>query len=527
MANNSSFFLESGVFYPFNGSVGNIGGAGAAGMAAIWTSATILGSIAIGTGASNLLQLDASGRLPAIDGSLLTNLNPVFNTTLSVGALGNTQGVFFGMTHMVGRLRELIAVDDVGLTANFTQSGAQDDVTRASWGIHFGPGSDTFVIGRAAAGTTPPFNLTPLLQMTKFGQVIAGPPAGILAGNHFLVADFRTMGADAVLECRQLDPTHPSAMRYTDYLGVEKCAFGYDNPSSTWPYVDSSFWEGFLGTVDIRIISNANSGVSAAWAKATGDFGIYATTVLGTTYGTKTFGVTRDTGDTTCLGVLQAVGGGIFGVNVGSGSTTPVNVSLGGSFGTNTPGSTGNIKLSLFKDSVGDHYGIGISGGLMEFTLSPSGSGWGWFIGGATVGDYGKTTASTWTFAGDTVSTGKLVSSSPTGGIGYVAGSGGAVTQATSKATGATLNKVNGQITLNNAALAAATIVSFTFTNSTIGATDLVHVQHVSAGTLGAYTVTASAGAAGSTTVFVRNNTAGSLSEAIVIQFAVIKNAQT
>lgn len=42
-----------------------------------------------------------------------------------------------------------------------------------------------------------------------------------------------------------------------------------------------------------------------------------------------------------------------------------------------------------------------------------------------------------------------------TGGIGYQTGSGGTVTQATSKSTAVTLNKLSGRITLNAEALAA------------------------------------------------------------------------
>lgn len=105
---------------------------------------------------------------------------------------------------------------------------------------------------------------------------------------------------------------------------------------------------------------------------------------------------------------------------------------------------------------------------------------------------------------------------------GYITGEGGTVTQATSKSTGVTLNKKCGQITLNNAALAASTTVSFTLTNSTIAATDLLVLNHVSAGTAGSYALNAQAGA-GSASINVRNITAGSLSEAIVIGFAVIK----
>jgi hypothetical protein len=117
--------------------------------------------------------------------------------------------------------------------------------------------------------------------------------------------------------------------------------------------------------------------------------------------------------------------------------------------------------------------------------------------------------------------TGNVLSSG--GGVGYTTGNGGTVSQPTSKSTGVTLNKLCGTITLNNAALAAATIVTFTVTNSTVAATDVIVVQHDSGGTTGAYTIAANTSASGSFKISVRNNTAGSLGEAIVIRFAVIK----
>ena len=105
---------------------------------------------------------------------------------------------------------------------------------------------------------------------------------------------------------------------------------------------------------------------------------------------------------------------------------------------------------------------------------------------------------------------------------GYITGEGGTVTQATSKSTAVTLNKKCGTVTLNNAALAADAIVSFTLTNSTIAATDVVVLNHSSGGTAGKYALNAAAGA-GSAVITVTNISAGSLSEAIVIRFAVIK----
>lgn len=114
-----------------------------------------------------------------------------------------------------------------------------------------------------------------------------------------------------------------------------------------------------------------------------------------------------------------------------------------------------------------------------------------------------------------------IFSSGPDG-IGYSSGAGGTVTQATNKATGVTLNKICGQITMNNASLAAGTIVSFTLTNSCIALGDVIALNHVSGGTAGAYTLNAQAGA-GSASVNLRNNTGGALAEAVVIAFAIIK----
>jgi hypothetical protein len=119
------------------------------------------------------------------------------------------------------------------------------------------------------------------------------------------------------------------------------------------------------------------------------------------------------------------------------------------------------------------------------------------------------------------VAGGNLGYNATTGAFGYISGA-GTITQATNKATAVTLDSPSGQITLNGAALAADTTVSFTLTNSSITANDVLILNHLSAGTAGSYLLNAQA-AAGSASINVRNITAGSLSEAIVIGFAVIK----
>jgi len=128
------------------------------------------------------------------------------------------------------------------------------------------------------------------------------------------------------------------------------------------------------------------------------------------------------------------------------------------------------------------------------------------------------------TKAGAVTAAESVKSTSASGGIGYATGAGGVVTQATSKSTGVTLDKVCGTITMHNATLTHQTPVAFTLTNSAIEATDVVAVCVKSGGTAGAYLVSAGAVAAGSCSITLFNcQTAGNLSEAVVLQFAVIK----
>jgi hypothetical protein len=109
--------------------------------------------------------------------------------------------------------------------------------------------------------------------------------------------------------------------------------------------------------------------------------------------------------------------------------------------------------------------------------------------------------------------------------LGYDTGAGGTVTQITSKATSVTLNTPTGQINTHNAALAANTTVSFTLTNSVIGANDNIVVHRKTGGTAASYQIWCTTVAAGSCVIAIRNITGGSLSETIALQFSVIKGA--
>jgi len=113
--------------------------------------------------------------------------------------------------------------------------------------------------------------------------------------------------------------------------------------------------------------------------------------------------------------------------------------------------------------------------------------------------------------------------------IGYSTAAQGAVTQLTDKSTGVTLNKSAGRITMNAAALAGATAVSFILTNSLISSNDTIIVcisSNTTGSAAGAYTTYISYLAAGSALITLRNLTAStSYSEAVIINFTIIHGA--
>ena len=112
-----------------------------------------------------------------------------------------------------------------------------------------------------------------------------------------------------------------------------------------------------------------------------------------------------------------------------------------------------------------------------------------------------------------------VIASTGTAGVGYATGAGGAVTQLTSRTTGVTLNKTAGAITLFSAA-GTTTAATFTVTNSTVAATDVVILNQKSGADL--YDLMVTAVAAGSFNITFRT-TGGTTTETPVFNFAVIK----
>jgi len=116
-----------------------------------------------------------------------------------------------------------------------------------------------------------------------------------------------------------------------------------------------------------------------------------------------------------------------------------------------------------------------------------------------------------------------LIKSSGTAGIGYATGAGGAITQGTSRTTAVTLDKICGAITLFSAA-GSATPASFAVSNSTVVATDTVHVCQKS-GT-DKYATFITAVEAGSFEISFYDLT-GTTTEQPVFNFSVIKSVSS
>jgi hypothetical protein len=109
--------------------------------------------------------------------------------------------------------------------------------------------------------------------------------------------------------------------------------------------------------------------------------------------------------------------------------------------------------------------------------------------------------------------------------LGYAAAAQGAVTQLTSKSTGVALNESMGQITMNGAQLNTLTNVTFTLTNNLISAKDVIILNVGAGATSGAYNCWISSMSAGTCTITLRNISGGNLTEAVVINYAIIHGA--
>lgn len=120
--------------------------------------------------------------------------------------------------------------------------------------------------------------------------------------------------------------------------------------------------------------------------------------------------------------------------------------------------------------------------------------------------------------------TSRFLSKGQNAPIGYRAQAGGAVTQLTSRATAVTLNKLCGQITTDDASLAAAAEATFTVNNNLVEIGDVVIIAVQDQGATGEVLAFVTDVAAGSFQITLANLHASvAATNAAIINFAVIK----
>lgn len=278
------------------------------------------------------------------------------------------------------------------------------------------------------------------------------------------------------------------------------------------------------GTDESLTIDAKGTGTITLAATSTGNIILTRATTLSNGGTVTTGGFTVSAGTTAVQALTATTGAFSSTVTVTSASASALAVGRQGATApalqvdASTASSATGLKITAKAAASGLALAVISSGTNENLTVDALGTGT-ITVGGTSTGNIILSRAAT---AVSIAATAAITSSGATSGIGYATGAGGAQTQLTSKSTGVTLNTICGEITMNGAALAAATIVSFTLTNSAIAAKDTIILNHVTTGTRGAYTLNGEC-LAGSATISVRNNTAGSLSEAIVIRFAVIK----
>ena len=175
-----------------------------------------------------------------------------------------------------------------------------------------------------------------------------------------------------------------------------------------------------------------------------------------------------------------------------------------------------NRALVNYQQAAATKARIGVDGSNAVFTDSVNGDLCVSSVGGTLrLGQYNTATQVQIT------TTGALLCAAAAGGVGYTTGSGGTVTQVTSRTTGVTLNTVTGAITLVSAA-GSTTPTTFTVTNSSVQATDVIKLSQKSGANL--YNLLVTAVAAGSFNI-TQFTTGGTTVEAPVINFAIMRGA--
>jgi len=258
-------------------------------------------------------------------------------------------------------------------------------------------------------------------------------------------------------------------------------------------------------------------GVTSTGATGTGAL-VFATSP---TFVTPSLGTPSSGTLTNCTGLpASSLTGTTLPSGITSSSLTSFGASLNISTGKFIADASGNVTAALGYLSNGIFSGTYTDGTVIDYATGNGRISVGsadtltFYTGGiATTQTAQISTAGVITAAGGVLSPGSS-------GIGYSTGAGGTVTQGTSRTNGVTLSKITGAITMFSAA-GSATPATFTVTNTTVAATDVVLLS-IKSGATNVYNLSVSAVAAGSFNITFYT-TGGTATDAPVINFAVIK----
>lgn len=362
------------------------------------------------------------------------------------------------------------------------------------------------VVSIAGASAVPA--VTEALSITSNGVSVAQNLLGLVyrAKNAFGPTQefYKSRGINAV----------PTIVVNGDQLGAIR-AWGYDGANYRIAAQIVADSDGTPGTNDMPgrlVFSTTADGASSPTERlridSAGNIGIGAASVAG-----RSFSISKAlTGATTAMGaynngtissdVTSNARGFQTNLNTQAASFTCINVDhFFAGQGTIGAGSTVTNQFGFKADSslTGAANNYGFYG-----NIASAANRWNFYANGTAANS----------FSGD-------VQIHGAGKLGYGTGSGGTVTQATSRTTGVTLNKTNGAITLVSAA-GLPTWQSFTVTNSTVAAVDTIHICQKSGTDLNQILITNVA--AGSFQVTFAT-TGGTTVEQPVFNFAVIKGA--
>lgn len=457
---------------------------------------TLTGSGSLSFGFMLTVQAPAAGmqgyaEFGSVGSITSTGLNgmAIGTTTPSTGAFTTLSASGAITSTLTGSLFNATTATTQGAYLTFGNTGGL-----SYFGISNSTGTTFSSTGYAAVVYTPvEFDIIPNGTLYKFAPGSATFPANlsISAGGALSVSGTSTLTGTATIGGSSPAAYSAVVVQNTSSTGFARTVYAIGasgaNGNATIDYVPGSFF---------RIGLNSND----------------TTTPLVFSTNNNATALTLDTSqNATFAGNILSLGKAVGG-NILASANSGTNAAY---FTFNSSGGTAYVGQ---ETSAGGSIVIG-SGGY-GLSLAPSsghniyfGTGAGAAVAGSFVGN-------------NFTANGSILSPSATGGIGYTTGAGGTVVQATNKATSVTLNKLTGAITTSNAALAGNTVVSFQVVLSAMGSNDtIITTLKSGAATPGTYEIWASETGGGAFNMNIRNITGGSLSEALVINYVVLKGS--